>query len=100
MKSENTLSTSSPAGILNSETNIGAESEIVVPLPLPGSKQMTFTISGEDFVFTITVDSSGNLTDFTATGDGATFDCTIQLVAEGNGARFCCGPSGCTAGSC
>ena len=100
MKSENTLSTSSPAGILNSETKIGAESDIVVPLPLPGSKQMTFTISGEDFVFTITVDSSGNLTDFTATGDGATFDCTIQLVAEGNGARFCCGPSGCTAGSC
>ena len=100
MKPENTLTTSSPAGILNSETKIGAESEILVPLPLPGSKQMNFTINGEEFVFTMTFDTAGNITDFTATRDGVTFECTIQLVSEVNGSRTCCSPSGCTAGSC
>ena len=101
MKPENTLITSSPAGILNSEKELGAESEVRLPLPLPGSQQqMTFTINGEDFTFTITVDSQGNLLDFTATGEGATFDCMIQLVSDVDGARFCCGPSGCTSGSC
>jgi hypothetical protein len=100
MKPENTLTTSSPAGILNSETKVGAESEIRLPLPLPGSQQMTFTINGEDFTFTITVDTQGNLTAFTATGEGATFNCMIQLVSEVDGSRVCCGPSGCTSGSC
>jgi hypothetical protein len=101
MKPENTLTTSSPAGILNSETKLGAEAEIrVPPLPLPGSTQMHFTINGEDFDFTLTVDSEGNLISFTATRDGVPFDCSIQLVSEVNGARTCCSPSGCTAGSC
>lgn len=100
MKSENTLTTSSPAGILNSDAKLGAEAEIRVSLPLPGSNQMHFTINGEDFDFTLTVDSAGNLISFTATRDGVPFDCTIQLVDEVNGARTCCGPSGCTAGSC
>ena len=100
MKSENTLPTSSPAGILNSEKELGAESDIQVTLPLPGSQKMTFTITGEDFVFTITVDSEGNLTDFTATRDGVLFDCSIQLVAAVTAARICCTPSGCTVGSC
>jgi hypothetical protein len=98
MKPENTITTSSPAGILNSEAKLGAKVEIQVPLP--GSQQMTFTINGEEFSFTLTVDAEGNLTDLTATRDGVTFDCTIQLVSEVNGSRVCCSPLGCTAGSC
>jgi hypothetical protein len=98
MKPENTITTSSPAGILNSETKLGAEVEIGVPLP--GSQKMNFTINGEEFSFTLTVDAEGNLTDFTATKDGVTFDCSIQLVSEVNGSRTCCSPTGCMPGSC
>jgi len=61
---------------------------------------MNFTISGEAWVFTLVTDAQGNLTDFTATKDGVTCECFIQLVAENNGNRTCCGPAGCTAGSC
>jgi hypothetical protein len=100
MKPENTITTSTPAGILNSDTKLGAEADISVTLPLPGSHQMNFTINGEDFDFTLTVDAEGNLTGFTATRDGVPFNCSIQLVNEVNGARTCCTPSGCTAGSC
>jgi hypothetical protein len=100
MKPENTITTSSPAGILNSDPKLGAEADIHLPLPLPGGQQMNFTINGEEFNFTLTVDAEGNLTSLTATRDGVAFDCSIQLVSEVNGARTCCGPSGCTAGSC
>lgn len=61
---------------------------------------MNFTISGEAWVFTLVTDAQGNLTDFTATKDGVTCECSIQLVAQTNGDRTCCGPAGCTAGSC
>jgi hypothetical protein len=100
MKPENTITTSSPAGILNSDPKLGAEADIRAPLPLPGSLPMNFTISGEEFDFTLTVDAEGNLTGFTATKDGVPFECSIQLVSEVNGARTCCSPSGCTSGSC
>ena len=100
MKPENTLTTSSPAGILNPEPKLGAESEIHLPVPLPGSGLMTFRINGEEFNFTLTVDAEGNLTDFSATKDGVTYDCSIQPVSDVDGSRTCCGPSGCTSGSC
>jgi len=62
---------------------------------------MNFTISGEEFDFTLEVDGSGNLTGFTATKDGTTYDCTIQLTSRANAEdQVCCGPSGCMAGSC
>ena len=61
---------------------------------------MNFTINGEEWIFTLLVDSQGNLTDFTATKDGTTCTCSIQLVAEGTGGRTCCTPAGCTAGGC
>ena len=62
---------------------------------------MNFTISGEDFDFTLEVDGSGNLTAFTATKDATTYDCTIQLTSRTPEAdRICCGPSGCMSGSC
>ena len=62
---------------------------------------MNFTIVGEDYNFTLTVNGDGKLIAFTATKDQATFDCSIQLVSQtAPPERFCCGPAGCTAGSC
>lgn len=63
---------------------------------------MNFTISGEDFTFTLLVDSNGTLTSFTATKDSNSYDCSIQLTATGGmmAEAFCCTPSGCTSGSC
>ena len=61
---------------------------------------MTFTISGEPFLFTLVVDD-GVLTSFTATDNGTTFDCFIQLEAQGLvEGMFCCTPTGCTSGGC
>lgn len=91
MKTDGTTETttsSTPIGILNSNADLGR------------SDQMTFTINGEEWLFTLLVDSQGNLTDFTATKDGTTCTCSIQLVAENSGARTCCTPAGCTAGGC
>lgn len=63
---------------------------------------MNFTISGEDFTFTLLVDTNGNLTSFTAEKDSANYDCSIQVSASGAllPETFCCTPSGCTSGSC
>ena len=63
---------------------------------------MNFTISGEDFTFTLLVDTNGTLTSFTATKDSITYLCSIQLNSSGGlmPEAFCCTPSGCTSGSC
>ena len=63
---------------------------------------MNFTISGEDFTFTLLVDLNGNLTSFTAEKDSASYDCSIQVAASGAlmPETFCCTPAGCTSGSC
>ena len=41
--------------------------------------QMNFTISGEDFIFTLLVDPDGKLNSFTAEKDSTTYDCSIQV---------------------
>ncbi len=63
---------------------------------------MNFTISGEDFTFTLSVDLNGTLTGFTATKDSINYDCSIQMTSTSGlmPERFCCTPSGCTSGSC
>lgn len=61
---------------------------------------MNFTIAGEEFNFTLTVNGDGQLTGFTATKGQTTYDCLIQLVSQSTPERVCCGPSGCTSGSC
>jgi hypothetical protein len=63
---------------------------------------MNFTISGEDFTFTLLVDPNGTLTSFTATKDSTDYDCSIQVTATSSLMPdiFCCTPSGCTSGSC
>ena len=63
---------------------------------------MNFTISGEDFTFTLSVNPNGELTSFTAEKDSTSYDCSIQV--ESSGAlmpeAFCCTPAGCTTGGC
>ena len=67
---------------------------------------MDFTISGEDFTFTLQVDGTGQLTSFTATKSSGivgntTYDCSIQVESQTNPPQvFCCTPSGCTSGPC
>jgi hypothetical protein len=63
---------------------------------------MNFTISGEDFTFTLLVDTNGNLTSFTAEKDSTNYDCSIQVTSTGGLMQevFCCNPSGCTSGPC
>jgi hypothetical protein len=100
MKPESNITTPTPAGILNPEKSLGLTSGLPLPITLPGSLLMNFTIAGEDFNFTLTVNSEGQLLAFTATKDSTTYDCSIQLVSQANAERTCCGPSGCTAGSC
>lgn len=62
---------------------------------------MNFTISGEPFTFTVTVDGDGNLTAFSAADGETTYDCRIQLMPhdEAKSVR-CCTPEGCMAGTC
>jgi hypothetical protein len=81
-------------------TTLPPVSELPLPISLPGSELMNFTINGEEWLFTLTLDGQGHLVSLIATKDGVTCDCTIQLVAQNNGTRTCCGPAGCTAGSC
>jgi len=63
---------------------------------------MNFTISGEDFTFTLSVNLNGELTSFTAEKDSTSYDCSIQVTSSGGlmPEIFCCTPSGCTSGSC
>ena len=63
---------------------------------------MNFTISNEDFTFTLLVDPNGTLTSFTATKDSTSYDCAIQVTATGAMMPevFCCTPAGCTSGAC
>jgi hypothetical protein len=63
---------------------------------------MNFTISGEDFTFTLLVDPNGTLTSFTAEKDSTSYDCSIQVTSTTSlmPELFCCTPSGCTSGSC
>ena len=99
MKSESTLTTSTPVGVLNPEKNLGVKSDLPLTNSLPGSVVMNFTIDG--FNFTLTVDGNNQLTGLTATKDNTTWDCTIQLVSQVDGDRMCCGPTGdCRPGSC
>lgn len=51
--------TSTPIGILNARAGLRAESDSILPLPviLPRSEQMNFTINGEEYVFTLDVDA-------------------------------------------
>jgi hypothetical protein len=100
MKPESTLTTSTPLGVLNSEKDPGLTSDLPLPTSLLRSVLMNFTIAGEPWVFTLETDADGNLTSLTAAKPGVTCDCSIQLVAQSNGERTCCGPAGCTAGSC
>ena len=100
MKPESNITPPTPAGILNSEKNLGVTSGLPLVINLARSLLMNFTIVGEDFNFTLTVNSEGQLLAFTATNDNTTYDCSIQLVSQASGERTCCGPSGCTAGSC
>jgi hypothetical protein len=95
MKPESTLTTSTPVGVLNPEKDLATAA-----INLARSVLMNFTIAGEAWVFTLVTDSDGNLTSLTAAKPGVTCECSIQLVAESNGERTCCGPAGCTAGSC
>ena len=100
MKPESTLPTSTPLGVLNSEKDPVLTTDLSLPINLARSVLMNFTIVGEAWVFTLETDADGNLTRLTATKPGVTADCSIQLVAQSNGERTCCGPAGCTAGSC
>lgn len=105
MKSESDIPGATPVGTLNSERDLGAESDLPLPITLPRSLQMNFTIEGEDFNFTLTVDDEGNLISFTATkGSGITndtFNCSIQVESQSTPPEvFCCTPAGCTAGPC
>ena len=100
MKPDSTLTTSTPLGVLNSEKDPGLTSDLSSLTSLARSVLMNFTIVGEAWVFTLETDANGNLTRLTATKAGVTADCSIQLVAQTNGERTCCGPAGCTAGSC
>ena len=100
MKPESNITSSTPAGILNPEKKVRATSILPLPISVIGSLLMNFTIAGEDFNFTLTLNSEGQLTGFTATNGGTTYDCSIQLVSETPAERVCCTPSGCTAGSC
>ena len=62
---------------------------------------MNFTIAGEEFAFTISVDGEGQLTGFTATREGLTYDCLIQVTSQGAERIIeCCGANGCMAGGC
>jgi hypothetical protein len=100
MKPETTLPTSTPVRILDPEEQYVAESNSNLLGSLERSLQMNFTIHGEDFVFTLTVDGDGQLTGFTATNGSTTFDCSIQLVSQAN-ERWCCIPNGpCSPGGC
>jgi hypothetical protein len=102
MKTDQTTetTTSTPIGLINPDANLAAESDSRLPSALLRSEQMNFTIVGEEWVFTLLVDAEGNLTDFTADKGGVSCECFIQLVAQNNGDRTCCSPSGCTAGGC
>jgi len=100
MKPETNITTSTPAGILNPDKQLGITSKLPLPIRLIGSLLMNFTIAGEDFNFTLTVNGDGQLLGFTATKDNTTFDCSIQLVSQTSPERACCSPAGCTAGSC
>jgi hypothetical protein len=101
MKPESNIKTSTPAGILNPEKNVALTSVLPLPISLIGSLLMNFTIAGEDYVFTLTVNGDGQLQGFTATKEGnTTYDCSIQLVSQTSPERACCSPAGCTAGSC
>ncbi len=99
MKSEATLPTSTPVRILDPEEELAAKSGSRLLASLERSKQMNFTILGEQFDFTLTTDAEGHLTSFTATRDSVNYTCKIQLESETN-ERECCGPSGCAGGSC
>jgi hypothetical protein len=101
MKPESNIKTSTPAGILNPEKNVALTSVLPLPISLIGSLLMNFTIAGEEYVFTLTVNGDGQLLSFTATKEGnTTYDCSIQLVSQTSPERACCSPAGCTAGSC
>lgn len=101
MKSEATLPTSPLVRVLDSQDQLEVESDSRLLLNLPRSEEMNFTINGEDFFFTLTVDSNGHLTAFTATKDNTVFDCKIKLVSEADGSTWCCIPGGpCQQGSC
>lgn len=61
---------------------------------------MTFTISGEPYVFTLVIDN-GVLTSFTAADETTTYQCFIQLQVQGAAEPIvCCTPAGCTSGPC
>src|SRR5262245_16267427 len=65
-----------------------------------GVRKMTFTITGEEYIFTLTVDTEGNLSSFTAVKGDITYDCSIQLSAHSVEQKVCCTQWGCTAGGC
>jgi hypothetical protein len=101
MKPETTLPTSTSVRILDPEEQIVAESDSQLIGRLEGSQQMIFTIDGEAFIFTMTLDGQGHLTALTATKDNTTYDCKIKLVSEVDGSQWCCIPGGsCSPGSC
>jgi hypothetical protein len=62
---------------------------------------MIFTINGEPYIFTLTVDLLNRVTGFTATNLSTTYDCKIQMTSQEDEPEvLCCTPSGCTQGGC
>jgi len=97
MKPDSNTKPSTPAGILNPEENAGTTS---LPLPITLPLVLNFTIVGEDFNFSLTLNGDGQLVGFTATKGNTTYDCSIQLASQSSAERVCCSPIGCTPGSC
>ena len=62
---------------------------------------MIFTINGEPYIFTLTLDLLNQVTGFTATNLTTTYDCKIHLTSQQDDSEeLCCTPSGCTQGGC
>jgi len=62
---------------------------------------MTFTIANSGFTFDLQVNGENQLTSFTATREGVSYVCYIQLESQGEVAQLvCCTPQGCVEGPC
>jgi hypothetical protein len=62
---------------------------------------MTFTIANSGFVFDLQLSGQNQLATFTATREGESYVCYIQLESQGEVEQmFCCTPQGCVEGPC
>jgi hypothetical protein len=62
---------------------------------------MTFTIANSGFVFDLQLNEQNQLATFTATREGSSYLCYIQLERQDEVAELvCCTPQGCVEGPC